>query len=69
MTQPSESPIVMEGRMAFDDVLWSETDERFAAWKKTLFNEEVFREIGALVIKHRGGPADELFSPQKGRSM
>lgn len=52
--------------MAFDEVAWDKSDEIFAAWKKKLFNKDVFREIGALIIKHRGGPAEELFPPQKG---
>lgn len=52
--------------MKFDEVVWDKSDELFAVWKKKLFNEDVFREIGRLIIKHRGGPADELFPPQKG---
>lgn len=62
----SEAPIFKEKRMMFDEAVWDKSDELFAVWKKKLFNEEVFREIGALIIKHRGGPADELFRPQKG---
>lgn len=48
----SEAPISVEARMAFDEVAWDKSDVTFAAWKKKLFSEEVFREIGALVIKH-----------------
>lgn len=66
MYPPPQSPIFMEERMSFDEVAWDQCDAVFAAWKKRLFNEHIFREIGALIIKHRGGPADELFSPQKG---
>lgn len=62
----TEAPISMEKRMMFDEVLWDQSDELFAVWKKKLFNDDVFRDIGRLIIKHRGGPAEELFPPQKG---
>lgn len=66
MHRASEAPISIERRMSFDEHAWDISDELFAIWKKKLFNEEVFREIGALIIKHRGGLADELFPPQQG---
>lgn len=50
----------------FDEVMWDRSDELFASWKKKPFNEQVLREIGALIVKHREGPAEELFAPQKG---
>lgn len=62
----SEAPISMERRMKFDKVAWDKSDGLFADWKKRLFNTAVFREIGALVIKHRGGPAEKLFPPRLG---
>ena len=62
----SEAPICVEKRMMFDEVLWYTSDEIFASWKKKLFSGEAFREIGSMIIKHRGGPADELFAPRKG---
>ncbi|KAG2414863.1 hypothetical protein HFD88_006051 [Aspergillus terreus] len=66
MYPPPQSPIFMEERMSFDEVAWDQCNAVFPAWKKRLFDDDIFREIGALIIKHRGGPADELFPPQKG---
>ncbi|KAJ5194660.1 uncharacterized protein N7498_008098 [Penicillium cinerascens] len=61
-----ERAISVEKRMGFDEIAWDKSDLAFAAWKEKLFKEEALQEIGAMIIKHRGGPADELFSPQKG---
>ncbi|PYI11875.1 hypothetical protein BO78DRAFT_357190 [Aspergillus sclerotiicarbonarius CBS 121057] len=66
MHPTSYEPILAERRMRFDGVAWDESYEIFGAWKKTLFNEDVFREIAALIVKHRGGPAEQLFAPLKG---
>ncbi|QKX62131.1 uncharacterized protein TRUGW13939_09288 [Talaromyces rugulosus] len=59
-------PILPASRMKFDDVAWDRSDAIYAAWKKKLFNKDVFRKIGDFIVKHRRGPPDELFSPQKG---
>ena len=52
--------------MMFDEVVWDKSDELFAAWKKKLFNEDVFREIGRLIIQHRGDLRMNLFHHKKG---
>jgi aminoglycoside phosphotransferase (APT) family kinase protein len=58
--------ILTAPRMKFDDVAWDRSDAIYAAWKKKLFNEDVFREIGGFIVKQRRGPPEELFNPQKG---
>lgn len=59
-------PIATEQRMAFDDLAWQKSDNISNTWKEGLFNEKVLRQIGRFIIQHRGGPAEELFNPQKG---
>jgi hypothetical protein len=66
MCHTSGAPVATEKRMMFDDVAWDRSDNVFAAWRKKLFNTEAFREIAKLIAKHRGGPAEEPFHPQKG---
>lgn len=58
-------PIVIEQRMKFDDLAWEKSDNVSRSWRANLFNEKTFREIGGCIIRHRGGPAEELFNPQK----
>lgn len=60
------NPIATEQRMKFDDLAWDRSDDVAKAWKDALFDEKVFREIGRFIIKHRGGPAEVLFSQLKG---
>lgn len=68
MYPPPQSPIFMEERMSFDEVAWDQCDAVFAAWKKRLFNEDIFREIGALIIKHRGALQMNSFPHKRARS-
>lgn len=60
------NPITTVQRMKLDDLAWDRSDDVAKAWKDALFDEKVLREIGRFIIKHRGGPAEELFNPQKG---
>ncbi|BDD57632.1 hypothetical protein MAP00_002979 [Monascus purpureus] len=66
MQSTRDDPIVIERRMKFDDLAWEKSDNVSRSWRDNLFNEKVFREIGGFIIRHRGGPAEELFNPQKG---
>lgn len=52
--------------MKFDDVAWDRADELFAEWKKKIFNEDIQRKIGSMIIKHRRGVPVELFPPKMG---
>ena len=61
-----DDPIAIEQRMKFDDLAWEKSDNVSKSWRDDLFNEKTFREIGGAIIRHRGGPAEELFNPQKG---
>lgn len=66
MQSLDKTPIVVVERMNFDDLAWDRSDDVSKAWKDALFDEKVFRAVGDFIKKHRGGPAEELFSPQKG---
>lgn len=59
-------PIAVEPLMMFDDLAWERSDNISGEWKHKVFDEKVLREIGRAIIKHRGGPPEELFNPQKG---
>lgn len=59
-------PVAAEQRMMFDDLAWERSDNVSSTWREKLFDEKVLREIGGFIIRHRGGPAEELFNPQKG---
>ncbi|KAL1854300.1 hypothetical protein Plec18170_005064 [Paecilomyces lecythidis] len=61
-----EAAIIKEKRMMFDDIAWERSDNIFDTWKEKLFNDDTFRRIGKMIIKHRQGPADELFPPRRG---
>lgn len=51
----------------FDDAAWDYGEELFAAWKKTLYNKELYYEIVRKVKEHRmGGDALEICAPQRG---
>jgi len=58
--------ITMHQRMRYDDVSWERSEAEFEAWCKKLYQQEVLREIGNFMAKHRGGVPKELFSPIAG---
>lgn len=51
----------------FDSSAWDHGVELFQAWKKTLYNEDLYYEIVRKVVEHRmGGHPLEILAPQKG---
>jgi hypothetical protein len=60
------NPIATDPRMKFDDLAWERSDNIAHSWRDSLYNENIIREVGRVIIKYRGGQPDELFSPRKG---
>jgi aminoglycoside phosphotransferase (APT) family kinase protein len=52
--------------MSYDDVAWAKSYDTLNDWKKRLYTEQSFKEIGELIAKHRGGIPAELCAPIRG---
>jgi hypothetical protein len=51
----------------FDEAAWDYGDELFETWKKGLYNEDLYYDIGRKIMKHHmGGNGLELCAPQRG---
>lgn len=50
----------------FDDTAWDYGDDLFEAWKKTLYDNDLYYEVARKVMKHHMGRALELCAPQRG---
>ncbi|RDL32586.1 uncharacterized protein BP5553_09042 [Venustampulla echinocandica] len=56
----------MHERMRYDDIAWERSEAQFEAWSKKFYQEDILREIGNFMAKHRGGVPKELCSPVAG---
>ncbi|KAL3418436.1 phosphotransferase family protein [Phlyctema vagabunda] len=56
----------MQKRMRYDYLAWQKSEAEYEAWRDKLFEENVLREIGQYLQKHRGGVAKELMNPTAG---
>jgi len=52
--------------MRYDYVAWERSEAEYDAWLEKLFQQEILREIGTFMQKHRGGVAKELLNPVAG---
>ncbi|OAA62795.1 phosphotransferase family protein [Niveomyces insectorum RCEF 264] len=50
----------------YDDDAWDRGEAIWLAWKKKLFDRDVYRQVAATVRKHRLGTPVEVCAPKKG---